>query len=265
MKYTLGFLGAGVMGQAILSRIIDSGILSANDIAVYDIDTQKVSQIPYNISNIPSAQELIDNCQFVLFAVKPQHYLSICENTVFNENNIVLSIMAGVKIATLKEKIIANCGMVRIMPNTPCKIGKGVSALCFENVSSAEKSFILNIFSACGIVVEVEEGLFDAVTCVSGSGPAYVFMFADAMIKGGMQGGLSYQTSKELALSTIMGTAQLASQSQDSLSNLLDSVCSKGGTTIEAINIFRQNALEQTIVDGMVACKNKSKSLSETL
>ncbi len=265
MKYTLGILGAGVMGQAILSRIVASNIISENKIAVFDIDSQKVNSLPYNIANIASAQELIDESEFILFAVKPQHYAAICEKVTFTEKNTILSIMAGVKISTLKSKINTNCGIVRIMPNTPCKIGKGVSAICFDNIEPSNKNFVLKIFSACGKVVEVEEHTFDAVTSVSGSGPAYVFMFANAMIKGGMEGGLSYQDSKELALHTIIGTASLALQSDQSLEFLLDSVCSKGGTTIEAIKVFRQNKLEETIIEGMNACREKSKSMSETL
>lgn len=265
MKYTLGIIGVGVMGQAIMSRIIDNGVIDAAKISAFDIDQAKIKQIPYNIDSMLSAQELLDNAEFVLIAVKPQHYSSIFDNVVFNQNNTILSIMAGVKISTLRQKINTVCPIVRIMPNTPCRIGKGVSALCFENVPEDKKSFVIAMFDACGATVVVKEELFDAVTSVSGSGPAYVYMFADAMIKGGLSGGLNYEDSKQLALNTIIGTAELALQSEEQLSVLTDRVCSKGGTTIEAVEVFRKRDLEGIIVEGMTACKNKSKILSETL
>lgn len=265
MKYTLGLIGAGVMGQAIMSGIIDCGVIKDKKIAVFDIDRQKVEQIPYKIVYLPTAQDILDNCKYVLFAVKPQHYSSICESVTFNDNNIILSIMAGVKIATLKNKINANCGIARIMPNTPCKIGNGISAICFDNVEEAKKTFILSLFNSCGETVIIDEDKFDAVTCVSGSGPAYVYMFADAMIKGGVNGGLSYKDSKNLALSTIIGSALLAIDTEEKLSVLIDRVCSKGGTTIEAVEVFRKKNLQETVMEGMTACREKSKSLSETL
>ncbi len=265
MKYTLGIIGVGVMGQAIMSRVIDNRVVEASKISVFDIDQEKVKQIPYNINMLNSVQELADNSEFILIAVKPQHYAAIFEKVVFNQNNIILSIMAGVKISTLKQKVNADCKIVRIMPNTPCRIGKGVSALCFEGVPEDKKSFVISMFDACGATVVVKEETFDAVTSVSGSGPAYVYMFADAMIKGGMAGGLSYEDSKQLAINTISGTAELALQSKEELSVLTDRVCSKGGTTIEAVEVFRKRDLEGIIIEGMTACREKSKILSETL
>jgi len=265
MKYTLGIIGVGVMGQAIMSRIIDNGVVDTSRISVYDIDQAKINQIPYKITSLPSAQDLLDNSEFVLIAVKPQHYSTIFENVVFNQNNIILSIMAGVKINTLRQKINKTCGIVRVMPNTPCRIGKGISALCFEGVAEDKKSFVIAMFDACGATVVVKEEYFDTVTCVSGSGPAYVYMFADAMIKGGVDGGLTYEESKQLALNTIIGTAELALQSEERLDVLTDKVCSKGGTTIEAVEVFRKRDLQGIVVEGMTACKDRSKVLSEQL
>lgn len=265
MKYTLGILGVGVMGQAILSGVINCGVVKAKKIAIFDIDKNKNDQIPYKIAFLSTVQEVINNCEYVLFAVKPQHYATICENVTFRDTNIILSIMAGVKIETIKNKINAKCGIARIMPNAPCKIGSGMSALSFYNINEQKKAFIMSLFDACGETVIIDEDKFDSVTSVSGSGPAYVYMFADALIKGGMNGGLSYEASKKLALNTIIGSALLALDSKEELPILVDKVCSKGGTTIEAVEVFRKQKLEEIIIEGMTACRNKSKKLSETL
>ena len=121
------------------------------------------------------------------------------------------------------------------------------------------------MLSACGGVVILDESKFDAVTSVSGSGPAYVYMFAKGMIEGGMNGGLSYEESKQLALNTIIGAADLALNSEENLDTLVDKVCSKGGTTIEAVEVYKDRNLVEIVAEGVEACRKKSALLSEKL
>ena len=149
------------------------------------------------------------------------------------------------------------------MPNTPCMIGSGTCALCFENYETDEKEFVKELFSTCGAVLEIDEKLFDAVTSVSGSGPAYIYMFLNGMIQGGINGGLSESESKFLAINTMIGAAMLADQSDENLGVLTEKVCSKGGTTIEAVKIYRENHLEDLIVEGIKACRKRSEELSK--
>ena len=171
--------------------------------------------------------------------------------------------MAGVTIQTLRSVVGEKSPVARVMPNTPCRIGKGVCAVCFDKVSQEKRKFITTILSACGNVVETEERLFDAVTSVSGSGPAYVYMFLDGMIKGGINGGLTYETSKKLAVATLVGTALLADGTDESLESLTEKVCSKGGTTIEAVKLFREKGLEEILQEGIEACRKRSEALSK--
>ena len=149
------------------------------------------------------------------------------------------------------------------MPNTPAMIGKGISALCFEGYSDLEKNFVRSIFESIGEAIYLNEGLFHAVTSISGSGPAYVYTFINAMIKGGVEGGLSESDSRKLAIATTIGAAEMALRNPDkSIDELINAVCSKGGTTIEAIKSFKRDNLEDIIIKGIKACRLRSEELS---
>ncbi|HOB64677.1 MAG: pyrroline-5-carboxylate reductase [Clostridiales bacterium] len=269
MSFKLGFLGAGVMAGAILDNVlINAGKLGVKpeDIAVYDIDGGKVAAYAQKgVYGAKSAGELFEECEIVLLGVKPQYYREILDGVTDYKCSAVVSIMAGVKIATLKGAIGKDIGIVRVMPNTPCRIGEGMSAVCFYNVDAVTADFIKGVFSCCGKVIEISEDKFDAVTSISGSGPAYVYMFADGLIKGGMDGGLTPEESRILALQTLIGAAKLAAADEIPLDILVDRVCSKGGTTIEAVDFFRQSSLPEIIKEGVKRCRDKSKLLSEKL
>lgn len=266
MKYTIGVVGFGVMGQAIVKRILSEKILLPSQVAIYDIAEEKIKNFSYDVALCNSISDLVSNSERVLFAVKPQHYADICTDTDFSSVSKVMTIMAGVKIAVLKSKLSGFEGsIVRIMPNTPCANGKGVCGVAFDNTDEEEIKFVTSLLSSCGDVVVLEESKFDAVTSVSGSGPAYVYMFAKGMIEGGMNGGLSYEESKRLALNTIIGAADLALKSEEKLDTLVERVCSKGGTTIEAVDVYKNKNLTGIIAEGVDACRRKSALLSEKL
>lgn len=269
MRYKLGFLGTGVMAGAILDKVLDNldglGITSA-DIAAYDIDSAKLHAYSQKGVNAAAAgQDLFTTCEIVVMGIKPQFYAEILSGVSAFNCKAVISIMAGIKIATLRKTLGDKIGIVRVMPNTPCKIGEGMSALAFDNVDSALAAFINAIFTSCGKTAEIEEHKFDAVTSISGSGPAYIYMFADGLIKGGIDGGLSPAESRQLALQTIIGAAKLAMTDDTPLDVLVERVCSKGGTTIEAVDYYREAGLTDIIKEGVKRCRNKSKLLSDKL
>ena len=263
-KYKLGIIGIGVMGQAIMHCALSKKIISKSELALFDVSNEQLDKFKGEIKCFDSAQELISNCEFVLIAIKPQHFDTLSNSVKVTEENTILSIMAGTTVAKIRNKLNTKSGITRIMPNTPCRIGSGVCALYFDNVSDDKKSFIKSLFLSCGDIVEVEEKDFDAVTGVSGSGPAYVFMFLDGMIQGGVKGGLSYEQSKKLAIATIVGAAKLAETDTASLNELTERVCSKGGTTIEAVKVYREKDLQGIIVEGIDACIKRSEELSKS-
>jgi pyrroline-5-carboxylate reductase len=266
-KHTLGFIGVGVMAGAILNSTLnyaDELNINPNDMYVYDLDDEKTSKyIKSGVNVASSINEIFSQSKTVLIGVKPQQFLSIFDGVVEFNMTTVVSIMAGVKIASIREKLNQNIGIVRVMPNTPCVIGSGMIAMCFDNVEKEVKKKILDIFKCCGQTLILSECKFDAVTSISGSGPAYVYSFIDGLIRGGIEGGLSYEDSKMLATQTIIGATKLAIASDEPMSDLINKVCSKGGTTIEAINYFEDNNFKIMISKAIELCRIKSKELSK--
>ncbi|MFA6866612.1 MAG: pyrroline-5-carboxylate reductase [Clostridia bacterium] len=266
MKFELGIIGAGVMANALLTQILNKEVLPCNKLTIYDINKSKCFDINKEINVSDNIQSLIDNSNMVLFAVKPQNYLDICKANTFRDDMTVLSIMAGVKIGTIRQNINNyKCGVLRIMPNMPCKIGKGICALCFDKVDTTKKEILCNIFKASGDIIQLEESKFDAVTSISGSGPAYVYMFLQGMINGGQNGGLSYEESKKLAIATLIGASEICKTTSEELDTMINKVCSKGGTTIEAVNVYKDSDLVGIITKGVDACRQRSEELSKLL
>ncbi len=261
-KYKLGIIGAGNMSSAITKGILTNGVLSPSEIIVSDLSDEKLGQAALlGVSVTKDNAQMSQNVEYLLFAVKPQSFPDIAKEIKQGFDAKVISIMAGVTVATLKSELGAK-KICRVMPNTPCMIGSGMSALCFSGYEEEEKDFPLSVFSALGEIIELEEKKFDAVTSVSGSGPAYAYMFAQGMIKGGMNGGLSFEEAKKLTLATLIGGACMIAQSDKPIDDLIDAVCSKGGTTIQAVSYYRTADLEEIISEGVDRCRARSVEMS---
>ena len=262
-KFKIGIIGAGNMSSAITKGILRNGILTPSEIIVSDISEDKLTlakQLGVNVTT--DNKTLITQVEYLLFAVKPQSFPAIAEEISGTFSAKVISIMAGITVGTLKKLLQAE-KICRVMPNTPCMIGSGMSALCFTGYEEEEKAFPLSVFSGLGEIIELEEKKFDAVTSVSGSGPAYAYMFAEGMIRGGMNGGLSYEEAKKLTLATLIGGARMIAANADKqISDLIDAVCSKGGTTIQAVNHYRMSGLEEIIAEGVDRCRMRSVEMS---
>ncbi|MDD4839060.1 MAG: pyrroline-5-carboxylate reductase [Clostridia bacterium] len=261
-KFLLGVIGAGNMATAIIKGAISNGVLNSSDIIISDIDQEKLGFFQsLGLCITKDNRYLSSNSESILFAVKPQCSTAIMKDiqSVITAQTVI-SIMAGVSIAAI-EANLGKRDFVRVMPNTPALIGKGMSALAYSN---GKNEFAKSLFSSVGEVVELDESLFDAVTSVSGSGPAYVYLFVKAMIDGGVEGGLSYDISKKLAIQTVIGSCEMLTASDKPIDDLVSAVCSKGGTTIEAINSFKADRLEDIVKSGMAKCKARSEELSNT-
>jgi len=246
------------MSTAISNGILRNGILSPEEILVSDLSDERLAAARASGISVTTDNLLLaSSVEYLLFAVKPQSFPEIASQICGSFQAKVISIMAGIGVKTLVEKLRAD-KVCRVMPNTPCMVGSGMSALCFKGYTAAEKAFPRSIFSGLGEVIELDENKFDAVTSVSGSGPAYVYMVAEGMIKGGMNGGLSYEEAKKLTLQTLIGGARMIDQSDKSIPELVDAVCSKGGTTIQAVSYYRTAGLEEIISEGVDRCRARS-------
>lgn len=261
--YKLGIVGAGNMANAILNGILRTGVVSPEKIVVSDIDDKKLEIIKnQGVNTVKDNKVLFKNAEFIILAVKPQVAKVIFRDFEKIENLKIISIMAGITKDTLKG-FFDGAKVARIMPNTPCLLGEGACAIDASDFDDDGKKLVFDIFKSLGKFVELDEKYFDAVTAVSGSGPAYVYTFIKAMIDAGCDMGLSDKISEELTLQTFVGAVKMVENRTTDIEMLIKNVCSPGGTTIEAVKSFKENNLEEIIKDGMRKCEKRSKELSE--
>lgn len=258
-KYKLGFIGCGNMAKAIINGLLTSKLLTKKEIF---ISTPSIKEKYLGIDITNNNLDVMTSCEYLVLAVKPQVFKSISQEFANNAARCVISIMAGISCKNISDA--TNCKeIVRIMPNTPCSIGEGVSAITSYNASKISIEFVESVFKTISKTIFIDEKYFDAVTSISGSGPAYVYYFIKSMIDGGVKGGLTYEQSKSLAISTFIGASKMVEQSNDNLDELIKKVCSKGGTTIQAIDTFNDNHVAESIVKGIDKCRNRSEELSK--
>ena len=262
-KFKLGVIGAGFMANAIIKGVISSGVLRPEDIFVSDINDNSLTNLSKQGVNVTlNNNDILLNCEYVLFAIKPQTFNAVFDNKVFDENYKLISIMAGVNIAKIKS-IFPNSKVARCMPNTPCSVGAG--AVGIDATDFTEKTdidFIKNLFSSIAEVIFIAEDKLNAVTAISGSSPAYFYLFLKSVIEAGMKNGLSFKEARDLATSTMIGAGKMVKKNKSkSLDELIDAVCSKGGTTIEAINVFKQEGIEDITLKAVDACVKRASEL----
>lgn len=261
--FKLGVIGCGNMANAIISgAILNANVLKGEQIIVYDANKDRANDFAKKIGGTVavSNRQLVDSSEYILLAIKPQSFSDVVEELC--NAKFIISIMAGVKTKTIFESIPDLERMVRIMPNAPAMVGKGMSALYFVNATENDRTFVKSIFSSVGKIVEMEENKMDAVTAISGSGPAYIYYFIKSIIDAGVNIGLTEEESKILTFQTFFGATEFAAQSDLSLDQLIDMVCSKGGTTIEAIKSLQNDNTDKIVEKAIQKCYSRSKELS---
>ena len=260
MSITLTVIGGGNMAKAIVQGAIQGGVLDGSEIAIAEPD--QVSRdffIKLGCMATESAQELPES-SCTLLAVKPQIFNAI---SPYIRSAVVYSIMAGVSTVQIANKVGHNC-IVRIMPNLPCSIGLGAAGIALGSSASPEDAALAHkLFSAIGVVVDVQEAEMDAVTAVSGSGPAYLFLLAEA-IEGGVRAGLSRETATLLTQQTVLGASELLVRDAASAGELREAVTSKGGTTAAALQVMLQRDVPKAIEDAVVAARDRGRELGKS-
>jgi len=260
----LGIIGGGVMGEAILSRLLKQGIYTADVVAVSDRQVERCLHLrsQYGVHTFQENTEIVGS-RMLLLAVKPQSVMQ-----VFRElgdrpitAELIISIMAGVSLDQLAQ-FLPHKAIARVMPNTPARVGAGVSAIATNHlVTAAQKAEVRRIFSCVGAVVEVAEPLLDAVTGLSGSGPAYVALIIEALADGGVRMGLSRDVAQELAVQTVLGTAQLIKETGLHPAQLKDQTASAGGTTIAGLAMLEKYALRSALIEAVTSATQRSREL----
>ncbi|MCX7737796.1 MAG: pyrroline-5-carboxylate reductase [Hydrogenothermaceae bacterium] len=264
--FKVGILGVGNMGEAILNGIINSSILKPSEILIYDNNRERVETLveKYDVAAASDVKNLVNLSEIVFLAVKPKDFKSSIESTVefFKEDKVVVSVMAGVKIEEIMD-VIKRGYVVRTMPNTPALIGEGVIGVSFGFEKEEIEFRVLKMLSSLGLVVKVEESFLDVITGLSGSGPAYVFSFIDALAQGGVKMGLPYSQALEIAIQTVIGSAKLLRESKEHPAILRDRVTSPAGTTIYGIHELEKRNFRDAIISAVERATLRSRELSD--
>lgn len=266
-QFKLGVIGCGFMAQSILKGVVLSDFLREKKIIVSDVDETAFDKLgSLGVRAVIDNKFVAENSEYLLLAVRPQNFDEVIKSLNGAKPEKVISVISGIKKNTIKNAFGLNATKVaRAVPNLPCSIGSGVIGLDMldYNKSADDIEFISNVFNCIGTVLSVDESKLDAVTGLSGSGPAYVFMFLDGLIDAGVKQGLTKDEAKILAVQTLIGSAEMVERDEQSIPELIKKVCSKGGTTIEAVKVFEDKNFRGILSDAVSACVKRSKELSE--
>ena len=261
----ISMIGAGVMGEALIAALIKAGH-SPEHIEILEKRPERREELRkrYGIK-VGSELSSISDCDALLLVVKPQDLAALLDEIKSSvlPSTLIISFVAGKKIATISAVLGGANSIVRVMPNTPALVGKGAAGYSFnEKVSDHQKGFVNDLLNAAGKAVEVSEELQDAVTATSGSGPAYFFAFVEAMVKGAQELGLSEADANELVVQTLIGAAELLATTGKSATTLRENVTSPNGTTFAALQSFTRDDLDQIVARAMKAARDRSIELS---
>lgn len=268
---TIGFIGAGNMASAMIGGLVPHTI-DPGKLFVFDPNQDNCQQLAkqYAVNICASNEELIAHCDVVIIATKPQvmqAVLSPLSAVAKQHKPMIVSIAAGIPCALIQQWLDGEYAIVRVMPNTPALVNAGASGLyANETVSTAQRELAQTLLQAIGSAAWVNnEADIDAVTALSGSGPAYFMLFVQALIQAGTQAGLDEKVAKQLAIDTCAGAAKLMHSSEQSIEQLIKNVTSPGGTTEQALFSFEHNALTTVVSDAFTAARQRSEELAKEL
>ena len=263
----IGFIGTGNMGSSIIKGILSSKFEKSENINIFDLDKEKVNNLvkEYGVNTANSEKELAENCNIIILSVKPHIIPIVLKNLSGNvkKDTIILTIAAGISISVIENALGEDKKVVRTMPNTPAQVLLGMTAVTFnKNIENSEKEIIFKLLNSFGKSVEIEEKLMHAYTGISGSLPAYVYMFMEALADGGVLCGMPRNKAYEIVAQTVAGSAKMLLETGKHPGQLKDEVCSPAGTTIEAVRVLENGNFRGNVIEAVVACTEKSKEMA---
>lgn len=258
----IAFIGMGNMGKALLKGALKS---MSNDRFMFADKVLSEEIInEYGVYGTTDNAECAKEAKYIFLAVKPQFFGNVVEDIkdYMTEDKVVISIMAGINIDKIKASL-GNVRVVRVMPNTPALVEAGMSGVCFDNsdYQDEEKKVVFEILESCGKIKTVDESLMSAVTCVSGSSPAYVYMFIEALADSAVKYGLPRNTAYEMAAQTVLGAAKMVLETGKVPAELKDMVCSPAGTTIAGVAALEEYGFRNAIIKATDNCYKRAEEL----
>jgi pyrroline-5-carboxylate reductase len=262
----IGVVGGGKMGGALIAGMISGGLVKAGAVTVADKDEDRLEELvkTYGIGATAQNREAVGNADVVILAVKPQNMAEVLSGLAeaLAPPALVISIAAGISTAFIEERLHKGVRVVRVMPNMPALIGEGAAALCRGAFATEEDlSLARTIFAAVGIAVEVNEGLMDAVTGLSGSGPGYALLIIEALTDAGVRMGLARDVALKLSAQSLLGAAKLCLKGEKHPAELRDMVASPGGTTLAGLKALEDGRLRATLMSAVEAATRRSAEL----
>ncbi len=270
IQQTVGFIGGGNMAAALVKGLLHSEVLPPANVTVSDVKTERLAQLKaeHGIRTTSDNLELVRSCDVIVLSVKPQvidKVLSAIGDAIRPEQ-LVVSVAAGVPVSAIESRLPAGTRVVRTMPNTPATVDAGATAIAAgTHATEADLAIARALFTAVGRVVTLEESLLDAVTGLSGSGPAYVMLMIEALADGGVKVGLHRDTALLLAAQTVYGSAKLLLETGEHPGRLKDMVTSPGGTAIAGLHTLESGGLRRTLIDAVEVATNRSIQLGEQM
>ncbi len=265
---TLGFLGAGKMATALAKGFIGAGLTSPEQVIASDPSAEALKSFGKETGarTTGSNLEVVRAADVLLLAVKPAHVASVLEEIrrQFTGRHLLISIAAGVPLARLEAGLNPSARLVRVMPNTPALVGASASGFAVNKFATPKDiELVRKLLSSIGVAFELKESLLDAVTGLSGSGPAYIYMVIEALSDGGVAAGLPRDVATQLAAQTVLGSARMVLQTGLHPGLLKDMVTSPGGTTIEGLHELEKGKLRAALISAVRAAADKSKKLGQ--
>ncbi|MGD1979306.1 MAG: pyrroline-5-carboxylate reductase [Akkermansiaceae bacterium] len=265
---TIGLIGCGKMGSALTLGAIKAGVFKAEDVLAYDPVPAAIDSMGDGIRAAASLEDAVSGSDVLLLCVKPYQIHDVLQRVAeLNSNSgdlLAISIAAGVTIDAMEKSCQKKARIIRCMPNTPALVGQGAAAFALGSDASPEDaSFAQNLLGSVGLAYEVTENLIDSVTGVSGSGPAYVYTFIEALADGGLLEGLPRDQALALATQTVLGAATMVAESGEHPALLRDRVTSPGGTTIAALATLEEGAFRSTTIKAVRTAAEKARELGQ--
>ena len=262
------FIGCGNMGSALISGILRSGIVPRDKVLASDIRPERLDYIKERegISTTENNREAVKKSDVIVLAVKPQVIAQVLSDIrdVVTEDKVIISIAAGIATRSIEEALGKEVPVVRVMPNTPALVGTGASGIsCGKYAGEEEEAIAEQMMRAVGIVAKLPEEMLDAVTALSGSGPAYIFYTIESLVKAGMEMGLSEDVARKLVGQTVLGAARMVMETGESPEVLRAKVTSPGGTTEAAIKYLEGKEFQKILTGAVKEAARRSKELSK--
>jgi len=264
----LGIIGTGKMGSSLIKGLCNSGIILPSNIYasdVYDVALEKMrTELGINVSS--DNNYTVNNADIIILAVKPQIIKRVLKSIKDNitSEKLIISIAAGVSLQDIAKELAPETRIIRVMPNIAATVSEAASAVCpGQNASMEDTEITLEIFGSVGSAIIVQEKLMDAVTGLSGSGPAYIFPVIEAMADGGVYEGLDRESALLLAAQTVLGAAKMVIKYHEHPGQLKDMVTSPGGTTIRGLRELEERGVRAAFMNAVIASANRSRELGE--